>query len=146
MPFDRQKVLGIVSIYLNGKLQYTSHNMIVNSGFTYFSNRLMSNDNLLISHIALGTGTSAPSAYDTELEQETVRIGLFSSQIATTNIASDSVEFISNFDINTGSFEVSEAGLFNASSTGEMIARIQFPTISKSLYDTMSINWKIVFV
>jgi len=42
-----------------------------------------------------------------------------------------------------GTGAVSEAGIFNASSAGDMLARTVFSTINKAAADTLGITWTI---
>jgi len=99
-------------------------------------------------YVAIGTGTTAPSASDTALETEIARKAGSTSR-ATTNVSNDTAVVEATFssaDGLTGSSNVAEAGLFDATSGGNMLARQTFSAIPVNWDggDTLTIRWRIV--
>jgi len=86
-------------------------------------------------YLAIGVGTASESATDTALESEIARKGASATQ-TTTNITDDTVLLTASFssaDGLTGTSTVSETGIFNAPSGGEMLAR--------KVFSGVPINW-----
>jgi len=87
------------------------------------------------SHVAIGTGTTAESATDTALVAEVKRKSATVSQVTTT-ITGDTVLFEATFssaDTLSGSHNISEAGVFNASTGGILLAR--------KVFSAVPVNW-----
>lgn len=93
-------------------------------------------------HVAYGTGTSSPTRADTALETEVDRVAAVVSQ-ATTTLANDTVNFVATFDI-AGTYAITEAGIFDASTGGTMTARQTFSAINLIANDQLVFNWDIV--
>ena len=96
-----------------------------------------------ISHIAIGTGTAAPATSDSGLGSETTRsaIGTFTTSNLSSNPPSWRAEV--SFATNEGNTTLAEAGLFNSSAAGTMLARGTFSTINKTTSNTLTIRYTI---
>ena len=96
-------------------------------------------------YIAIGTGTTAPAATDTALATETHRKLADSVSRATTNVANDTAVLVATFSGYTGTEAVTESGVFDASSGGNMLCRQTFSAINVnwSAGDSLQITWKI---
>ena len=91
-------------------------------------------------YIAVGTGTTAASASDTALEAETSREAA-TGTLTTTSVTNDTMQLVASF---TGiSATITEAGVFNASSGGTMLARQTFSGISLTSSDTLEVTYKV---
>jgi len=98
-------------------------------------------------YIAIGTGTTAESTSDTALEAEIARKAASVSQ-TTTNVSGDTALLEATFssaDGLSGTSNVSEAGVFNASSGGILLARKVFSAvpINWDAGDTLTIRYYI---
>jgi hypothetical protein len=51
--------------------------------------------------------------------------------------------FVSSFEAGDGTGAVTEAGLFNAATGGDMLCRTVFSVVNKAADDTMAITWTI---
>lgn len=112
-------------------------NLVVTSGLGWIAGRLY--DTSIpdqVSHIAVGTGSTAAAAGDTALGTESHREALDS-----TTVSSNTVTWVSSLEAGDGTGALTEAGLFNAASGGTMIARTVFSVINKGASDTLSISW-----
>ena len=141
------KATGVVSFELRdefGNLRESgSKNLVVNPGLAFIASRMAGTASAVMSHMAVGTGTTAAGATQTALVTEASRVALTSTTIVTTNVASDSVQFLATFGPGFGTAALTEAGLLNAASAGTMLARTVFPVINKGALDTLTLTWKI---
>jgi hypothetical protein len=113
-------------------------NLVVSSGKDYIAERMKDATTTAMSHMAIGTGTTAAAAGDTALETEAGRVTLTS-----TTVTSNAVAYVATFGAGTGTGAITEAGLFNASSGGDMLCRTVFSVINKGAADTLGITWTV---
>lgn len=147
MISEKVKASGLVSFVLtdeNGNIkEQQKHNLVVDTGLQYIVSRMKDATATAMSHMAIGTGTTAAADAQTALITESARVALTSTTIVTTNVTNDSIQYVATFNPGTGTAAITEAGLFNAASAGTMLARTVFPVINKGALDTLSITWKI---
>ena len=93
-------------------------------------------------YIAVGTGTTAPDASDTELEAEITGGGLARAEDSSPSVSGNTLTVSVTFNV-TGSYAVTEAGLFNAASGGDMFARVTFAALNVQNGDTLTFTWEI---
>lgn len=141
------KATGLVSLVLTDKdgqvIDTSTHNLVVNSGLSYIISRMKDAATTAMSHIAVGTGTTAASASQTALVTEIARAALTSTTIVTTTVSNDSIQYVATFDPGVATGAITEAGILNAASSGTMLARTVFPVINKGALDTLTITWKV---
>lgn len=147
MLTDKIKARGLVSFTLtdeNGNVkEQQDHNLVVDAGLAYIASRMKDATATAMSHMAVGTGTTAAADAQTALVTESARVALTSTTIVTTTVANDSIQYVATFNPGTATAAITEAGLFNAASAGTMLARTVFPVINKGALDTLTITWKI---
>lgn len=146
MLLDKVKFTGSLSIKLfdeNQNLKEERHinNLVVDSGFAYIASRILGNSPGVMSHMALGTGTTAAAGAQTTLTTEIGRVAFNSASNVTVNVTNDSAQYVATFDAGVATGALAEAGLFNASSGGTMLARTTFPVVNKQATDTLVITW-----
>jgi hypothetical protein len=144
---DNIKAKGTLTLVLmdeqgNVKEQ-NEHNLVVNAGLAYIASRMVGTASGVMSHMAVGAGTTAAAAADTALGSSLGRVALDSTAIVTTSATNDSVQYVATFPAGTGTGAVTEAGVFNDSSAGTMLCRTVFPVINKGSLDTLTITWKV---
>ena len=93
-----------------------------------------------MSHMAVGSGTTAAANGDTALGTELGRVALDTSG---GSVAANVVTYNATFGAGTGTGAVTEAGLFNASSAGTMLCRTVFAVVNKGADVTLSITWTV---
>ena len=147
MLIDNIKTKGTLTLVLtdeqgNVKTQ-DEHNLVVSAGLAYIASRMKDATATAMSHMAVGSGVTAAAAGDTALGTQLGRVALDSTTIVTTNVANDAVQYVATFPAGTGTGAVTEAGIFNASSSGTMLCRTVFPVINKGSLDTLTITWKV---
>jgi hypothetical protein len=118
------------------------HNLVVNTGLAFIVSRMVGTSKNVMSHMAIGSGTTAAAAGDTALESQLgSRVALTSTTIAGSN--NEKVVYVATFGAGAGTGAVTEAGIFNASSSGDMLCRTVFAVVNKAADDTMQITWTI---
>ena len=141
---DDLKLRGDVAIVLkdkdgNVKDSREIHNLVVSSGLEFICSRMAGTSAGVMSHMALGSGTTAAAAGQTDL------VSILGSREAldSTTASSNTITYVSSFEAGEGTGAVTEAGIFNASSSGTMLCRTVFAVVNKQADDTMSVTWTI---
>ena len=144
MIIDKMKAKGRLNIVLkdqDGNVKDTRQvdNLVVDTGLDYIASRMKDATATAMSHMALGSGTTAAAAGDTDLES------ILGSREAldSTTVTDNTITYVSSFEAGDGTGAVTEAGIFNASSGGTMLCRTVFSVVNKSQNDTLSITWSI---
>ena len=86
--------------------------------------------------MAVGTGTVAPAVGDTALGAESARVAL-TSKTRSTNV----LTMVGDYAAGVATAALTEAGAFNAATTGDMYSRATFAVINKGANDTLKITW-----
>lgn len=113
-------------------------NIVVTDGKEYIASRMKDATATAMSHMAIGTGTTAAAAGDSALETEAGRVALTS-----TTVTSNAVAYVATFAAGTGTGAITEAGILNASSSGDLLCRTVFNVINKGAADTLGITWTV---
>ena len=117
-------------------------NLVVNKGLEYITSRMKDTSKNVMSHMGLGSGTTAAAASQTDLVTLLgSREALDSTTISGSN--NEKVVYVSSFEAGDATGAVTEAGIFNAASGGDMLCRTVFSVVNKAADDTMSITWTI---
>lgn len=118
----------------------TVKNLVVTTGLGFIASRMKDATANVMSHMAIGTGSTAAAAGQTGLVTESARVTLTS-----TTVTGNQVAYLATFPAGTPASlsAITEAGLFNASSGGTMLCRTVFAAVNKDVNDTMSITWTV---
>ena len=116
-------------------------NIITNSGLSEIIKLIGGLGGSPFRYIAIGSGTTSPSASDTALEAEIARAEATVSQ-ETTSVSGDTLRLEASFSF-TANYSITESGVFNASSGGVMLARQTFPALNVVSGDVLTVIWKI---
>lgn len=94
--------------------------------------------------LAIGTGNTAEAATQTALvtEVETRNSGTSTQQ--TTSVTNDTYQVVGTITATAGR-ALTESGLFDASSVGNMLVRGVYSVINLSTGDSIQITWKLQF-
>ena len=141
---DTLKLRGDVSIKLydkNGKIkdQREITNLVVNSGLAFICSRMAGTSPAVMTHMGVGSGTTSAAAGQTALVSQ---LGSREA-LDSTNASANTIVFVCSLEAGDGTGAVSESGIFNAASSGTMLARVVFPVVNKQADDTMSITHSI---
>ena len=141
---DELKVTGSVNVVIHDesgkqKENFTIPNLVVTTGLAYIASRMKDATATAMTHMAVGTGSTAAAAGNTALETQLgSRVSLTS-----TTVTSNSTAYVATFGAGVGTGALTEAGIFNASTSGTMLCRTLFAVINKGAADTMTITWTI---
>ncbi|MFZ9066252.1 MAG: hypothetical protein ACO23R_02650 [bacterium] len=113
-------------------------NLVVSTGLAFIASRMKDTTDTAMSHMAIGTGTTAAAAGDTTLGTEAARVALTS-----TTVTANAIAYVASFGAGTGTGAITEAGLFNAASSGTLLCRTVFDVVNKGASDTLQITWTI---
>jgi len=143
MMNDGLKLRGDVALVLrdkngNVKDERKINNLIVNTGLNFICDR-MKNDETAMSHMALGSGSTAAAASDTTLGTQLGSREALDSD----TVSSNTITYTSSFEAGDATGAVTEAGIFNATSGGTMLCRTVFAVVNKSADDSLSVTWTI---
>lgn len=111
-------------------------NIIVNVGFDFVADAIgkaVSRPGVM-SHIALGTGTTAAAAEQTGLATELDRNAATFAHTAGTK----TFTFTAEFPAGDATGAITEAGVFNAVAGGIMFDRVVFPVVNKGADDSLT--------
>ena len=134
---DGLKLTGKLSIAINDEVVQEVPNLVVTAGKNYVADRIKNNSTVM-SHMAIGTGSTAAAAGDTALGSQTARTALTS-----TTVTNNEIVYVDTFAAGTGTGAITEAGIFNASSGGTMLCRTVFSVVNKGASDAMTITWTV---
>ena len=112
-------------------------NLVVDDGLEFIADR-MKNNSTVMSHMAIGTGSTAAAASDTALGTEAARQALTS-----TTVTANAVAYVASFGAGTGTGAITEAGILNANSGGSLLCRTVFSVVNKGASDSMTITWTV---
>lgn len=138
------KIRGDLNIVLkdengNIKEQREETNLVVNAGLAFITSRMTDATDSVMSHMAVGSGSTAAAAGDTDL------VSILGSREAldSTTDSAATITYVASFEAGDGTGAITEAGIFNASTAGTMLCRTVFSTVNKGANDTMTITWTI---
>jgi hypothetical protein len=143
MLHDTIKMTGDLKIVLtdeNGQIKHEQEikNLVVTTGKNFIASRMKDTTDTAMTHMAIGSGNTAANVADTTLGTELGRVSLTSTTVTNNNVA-----YVATFPAGTGTGAVTEAGLFNASSSGTLLCRTVFSVINKGAADTLGITWTV---
>jgi hypothetical protein len=137
---ESMKLHGAITLMLkkaNGEVE-TVHkdNIIVDVGFDFIADAIgkAASRPGVMGFIALGTGTTAAAAGQTALVTELDRNAATYAHTAGTK----TFTFTAEFAAGDATGAITEAGVFNASSSGIMLDRVVFPVVNKGADDSLT--------
>lgn len=124
-----------------------SPNGLTNAGFAEVAGLILTDVTTGIAdfdYIAIGTGTTAFDPTQTALVTETHREAAVGTRVTTT-VTDDTAQLVHTFTGYTGSESVTESGVFNAATAGDMLCRQVFTAlaIDWDAGDSLQVTWKI---
>ncbi len=137
MIHDDLKLTGALTIALNDEIVQETENLVVTAGKNWVADR-MNNANTVMTHMAVGTGTTEALAAQTALITENDRNALTS-----TTVTNNAVAYVATWAAGDATAAITEAGIFDAASSGDMLARTKFDVVNKGSADSMTITWTI---
>ena len=135
---DGLKLTGKLSIAINNKIVREVPNLVVTDGKEYVASRMKDTTADAMSHMAIGTGSTAAAASNAALGAEAGRVSL-----ASTTVTANEVAYVATFAAGTGTGAITEAGILNAASAGDLLCRTVFSVVNKGASDSMTITWTV---
>ena len=123
----------------NVKEERTEKNLVVTAGLTFIASRMKDATATAMTHMGLGSGTTTEAAGQTDL---TTLLGSREALDSTT-ASSNTIVYVASFEAGDATGAVTEAGIFNAASSGTMLCRTKFNVVNKAADDTMNVTWTI---
>lgn len=130
--------------------RYNVKNLVTTAGKARVADLLISDVGsaapAFFDYIAIGTGTNAAAAGDTTLQTEITTSGGQRANATgtrvTTTVTNDTAQLVVTFNF-TGSFAVTESGVFDDGVTGTLLCRQVFSAINVASADSLQVTWKI---
>ena len=135
---DGLKMTGAVAIALNGEVVQEIPNLVVTAGKNFVASRMKDTTKAAMTHMAIGTNNTTAAVGQTALSAEVARGALTS-----TTVSNNTIAYVETFAAGVGTGAIVEAGVFNASSSGDMLCRTVFAVVNKGSADAMTITWTI---
>ena len=140
---DETKATGKLTVEIkdkDGKIKDTREltNLVVSDGLDFIASRMKDATATAMSHMAIGSGSTAAAAGNSALGSELGRVALTS-----TTVSGAVVTYVATFPAGTGTGAVTEAGILNASSSGDLLCRTVFSVVNKGASDSMTITWTV---
>jgi len=140
MIVDNFKLTGKLKIELNDEIVAYVPNIVVSDGKDFVASRMKDTTDSAMSHMAIGTGSTAAAASDSALGSE---LSGSRTALTSTTVTGNDIVYVATFGAGTGTGAVTEAGIFNASSSGTMLCRTVFSVVNKGSADSMTITWTV---
>jgi hypothetical protein len=138
---DGIALTGKLTISLNDEIVQETNNLVVTAGKEWVAAR-MKNTSTVMTHMGVGTGTTAAVIANTALETQHGD----GRQTLTTSggtVAGAVITFHRTFAAGNQTGAITEAGIFTAATGGTMLARTVFGVVNKGALDTMTISWAV---
>ena len=135
---DDLKLTGKLTIAINGETVKEVPNLVVTAGKGYVASRMKDTSATAMSHMAIGSGSTAAAAGNSALGNQLGRVALTS-----TGLSGAVVTYTATFPAGTGTGAVTEAGILNAASSGTLLCRTVFSVVNKGASDSMTITWTV---
>lgn len=139
---DSIKAAGVVSIYdANGHL-LDVNNTVLTLGKEWIAQRCTGEMSTLVTHLAVGTSSTAVAVGQTGLIAESTRVALNAAgavKPANKNV----MRYEATFAAGVGTGALTEAGLFTAAFAGICVARTVFAVKNKGADDVFTVVWEI---
>ncbi len=119
----------------NIKEQRKVWNTVTSAGKNGIADQLLASPTIGVpTHMAVGTGTPSATALGTETDRNAL-----TSKTRSTNV----VTFVGDWAAGDATAALTEAGVFNAASSGDMYLSTSFSVINKGANDTLNISWDL---
>lgn len=147
MATSKLKISGRLVLSLYGpdgelKDQRDVPNLVVGAGLGHIASRMVGTSSAVMSHLQLGTGSTAAAAANTALETPLSPRNALTGTTAGGSY-NEQLTYTATFIAGEATGSLREAGIFNASSGGTMLCRTVYPVVTKGAGDTLEVTWTI---
>ena len=138
---DGIAITGKLTISLNDEIVRETENLIVTAGKAWVAQRMEGVSLGIMTHMGIGTSTTAAAIGQTDLVAVTgARLALSDSGGI---VAGAVITFACTYPAGAHTAAITEAGIFTASTSGTMLARTVFTVVNKGALDSMTISWAV---
>ena len=138
---DGIALTGKLIISLNDEIVQETDNLVVTAGKAWVAQRMEGVTLGVMTHMGIGTGTTAAVIANTDLETVTgARLALTDSGGI---VAGSVITFACSYPAGAHTAAITEAGIFTAVTSGTMLARTVFTVVNKGALDSMTISWAV---
>ena len=139
---DTFALKGKLIIFLNGEIVQETENLVVTAGKEWVASRMQGTSDGVMTHMGVGTSSTAAAIGQTALvaQHSDGRQTLTTSGGA---VAGAVITFHRTFAAGNQTGAITEAGIFNHATAGDMLARTVFGVVNKGALDTMTISWAV---
>ena len=138
---DGIALTGKLTISLNDEIVRKTENLIVTAGKAWVAQRMEGTSLGIMTHMGIGTSTTAAAIGQTDLVSITgARLALSDSGGI---VAGAVITFACTYPAGAHTAAITEAGIFTASTSGTMLARTVFTVVNKGALDSMTISWAV---
>ena len=138
MVNENLKLTGALTIALNDEVVHEVDNLVVTAGKNFVVLRMKDTTKAAMTHMAVGTGTTTAAAAQTALVTENDR-----NTLTSTTVTANAIAYVCTWAAGDATAALTEAGIFNASSGGDMLCRTVFSVVNKASADSMTITWTV---
>ena len=138
MVNENLKLTGALTIALNDEVVHEVDNLVVTAGKNFVASRMKDTTKAAMTHMAVGTGTTTAAASQTALVTENDR-----NTLTSTTVTANAIAYVCTWAAGDATAALTEAGIFNASSGGDMLCRTVFSVVNKASADSMTISWTV---
>ena len=138
MVNENLKLTGALTIALNDEVVREVDNLVVTAGKNFVASRMKDTTKAAMTHMAVGTGTTTAVASQTALVTENDR-----NTLTSTTVTANAIAYVCTWAAGDATAALTEAGIFNASSGGDMLCRTVFSVVNKASADSMTITWTV---
>ena len=136
---DNLSLTGALSIAINDEVVQETNNLVVTAGKKWVARMMKDNDGVM-THMAIGTGATAAAAGDTTLGTQ---LDINALTVSGGTVTDNTIQYACTWLAGDGTGAITEAGIFDAASGGDMLARTVFSVVNKGAADSMTITWTI---
>lgn len=117
------------------KQEQKIHNTVTTAGKNAIADQLLASPTLgKPTHMGIGTGSPSTNSLGSELDRNALTSKTRSGAVVT---------MVGNWAAGDGTGAITEAGVFDASSSGNMHLSTSFSVINKAANDTLEITWTL---
>ena len=138
MVNENLKLTGALTIALNDEVVHEVDNLVVTAGKNFVASRMKDTTKAAMTHMAVGTGTTTAAASQTALVTENDR-----NTLTSTTVTANAIAYVCTWAAGDATAALTDAGIFNASSGGDMLCRTVFSVVNKAAADSMTITWTV---
>ena len=142
---DNLALTGALTISVNNEVVQETNNLVVTAGKGWVAKRMAGQDSNM-THMAIGTDTTPNSGATIVNAANTTLVTELDRNALTTSggtVSGATISYVCTWAAADGTGAITEAGIFDAATGGDMLARTKFDVVNKGAADSMTITWTI---